>query len=462
MKRKGVVIAGLSGGSGKSVVSVGLVAALASRGGRVVPFKKGPDYIDAGWMQLAAGHKCYNLDPYLMTEETIRNSFQRRSQECDYAIVEGNRGLYDGVNADGGYSTAELAVMLDLPVILVVNCTKTTRTVAAMVLGCRDFDKRVDIRGVILNQVATERQRSLITEAVEKYCHVPVLGAIPRLKRDIFPMRHLGMIPYQEYGDSPEAITFLVELVTKNIDLSRLDQIMAELPDIGGINSSPMESVSPVVRLGILQDAAFQFYYSENLEALELAGAKLVYINAMEDERLPDIDGLYIGGGFPETSARELAANESFRNSVREAAEAGLPIYAECGGLIYLGRSIVLADGNEYPLVNLFPIRFGMTDKPQAHGYTILKTVGQNSFYQRGAELKGHEFRYSKVLEWQGNTGQLAFKMGRGKGFIDGYDGLVHNNVLALYTHVHAEGTLFWAESLVGCCRRFQQQRQSV
>jgi cobyrinic acid a,c-diamide synthase len=296
------------------------------------------------------------------------------------------------VNADGGYSTAELAVMLDLPVILVVNCTKTTRTVAAMVLGCRDFDKRVDIRGVILNQVATERQRSLITEAVEKYCHVPVLGAIPRLKRDIFPMRHLGMIPYQEYGDSPEAITFLVELVTKNIDLTRLDQVMAELPvpDIGGMNSSSMEPVSPVVRLGILQDAAFQFYYSENLEALELGGAKLVYINAMEDERLPDIDGLYIGGGFPETSARELAANESFRDSVREAADAGLPIYAECGGLIYLGRSIVLADGNEYPLVNLFPIRFGMTDKPQAHGYTILKTVGQNSFYQQGKIGRAH------------------------------------------------------------------------
>ena len=455
MQRKGVVIAGLAGGSGKSIVSVGLVAALTASGRSVVPFKKGPDYIDAGWLQLAAGKKCYNLDPYLMGRQDILDSFASRSLEGEFAVVEGNRGLYDGVNAEGGYSTAELALALDLPVILVVNCTKTTRTVAAMVLGCREFDRRVDIRGVVLNQIATGRQRSLITEAVEKYTGIPVLGAVPRLKKDIFPMRHLGMIPHQEYGDSPEAITFLAELIEKNVDLERLQQVMAVLPEGCDVQKEHAISseVKSTVRIGVLQDAAFQFYYSENLEALERHGAELIFINAMRDHELPPLDGLYIGGGFPETSARELAENESFKASIKKAADDGLPIYAECGGLIYLGRSILLEDGREYPLTGVFPIRFGMAQKPQAHGYTIFVVEGQNSFYRIGEDIKGHEFRYSKVLEWGGRTQDLVLKMVRGKGFIDGRDGHVYKNVLALYTHVHAEGTPGWAPSFIAACR---------
>lgn len=455
MQRKGIVIAGLAGGSGKSVVAVGLAAALRRRGRRVVPFKKGPDYIDAGWLQLAAGEKCYNLDPFLMSGEAIADSFNRRSRGADIVIVEGNRGLFDGVNADGGYSTADLALTLDLPVVLVVNCTKTTRTVAAMVLGCQMFDERLDIRGVILNQIATERQRLLVTEAVEKYTGIPVIGSVPRLKRDIFPMRHLGMVPHQEYTDSDGALAYLADLIAENVDLDRLEEVMAtiqESPSIAGAAADKI--VQAKVRIGILQDAAFQFYYSENLEALERAGAELVYIDAMRDPALPEIAGLYIGGGFPETGARELAANTSFRQSIRQAADLGLPIYAECGGLIYLGRSIIL-DGEEFPLAGVFPVQFGMSKKPQAHGYTIFQVEKNNAFYALGAEVKGHEFRYSKVLDWQGADDQLVLKMVRGNGFAGGRDGLVYNNVLALYTHVHADGTPQWAENFVSrCCRK--------
>jgi cobyrinic acid a,c-diamide synthase len=454
MQTKGVVIAGLAGGSGKSVVAVGITAALARRGRKVVPFKKGPDYIDAGWLQLAAGRKCYNLDPYLMTGKSITESFAGRSRDADIVIVEGNRGLFDGVNAEGGYSTADLALTLDLPVVLVVNCTKTTRTVAALVLGCQKFDERLDIRGVILNQIATERQRLLVTEAVEKYTGVPVLGSVPRLKRDIFPMRHLGMIPHQEYEGSNEALSYLADLVSDNIDLDRVEQVMAPVPSSIVAGVGKVESGPAKVRIGVLQDAAFQFYYSENLEALERAGAELVYVDAMRDPALPEIAGLYIGGGFPETGARELAANTTFRHSVKQAADRGLPIYAECGGLIYLGRSIVL-DGEEFPLVGIFPVQFGMAKKPQAHGYTIFQVERNNPFYDRGAEVKGHEFRYSKILDWQGTDDQLVLKMVRGHGFINGRDGLVYNNVLALYTHVHADGTPQWAVNFVDrCCRR--------
>ena len=455
MRRKGLVIAGLAGGSGKSVVSVGITAALARQGRMVVPFKKGPDYIDAGWLQLAAGGRCYNLDPFLMTKEAIHRSFAIHSGDAELVIVEGNRGLYDGVDVKGGYSTAELAVILDLPVILVINCTKTTRTVAAMVLGCQHFDKRINIKGVVLNQIATERQRRLVTESVEHYTGIPVLGSIPRLKRDIFPMRHLGMVPHQEYTDSHGALDFLADLIVENVDLDRVEAIMGPVPepDIATtVQTQPAATTLPKVKIGILQDEAFQFYYSENLEALEKAGGQLVYVNAMRDSILPELDGLYIGGGFPETSARQLAVNYTFRQSVKKAADTGLPIYAECGGLIYLGSSIVL-DDEEFPLVGIFPVRFGMSVKPQAHGYTIFHVEKENAFYSRGTEVKGHEFRYSKILDWQGASDQLVLKMVRGHGFIDGRDGLTYNNVLALYTHVHADGTPDWAGKFVQRCR---------
>ena len=457
MQCKGIMVAGLAGGSGKSVVSVGLTAAFASRGKHVVPFKKGPDYIDAGWLQLAAGRKGYNLDPYLVSESRLRDSFFHHSCGADIALLEGNRGLYDGVTADGGYSTAELAITLQMPVLLVVNCTKTTRTVAAMVLGCMKLDERVDIRGVVLNQIATERQRRLVTEAVERYTGLPVVGAIPRMARDIFPMRHLGMVPYQEYRDSGGALQFLIDTVTANLDLERIEGLMASfVPRRVAALEQKEAAAGDRVRIGFLRDAAFQFYYSENLEALERAGAELVAVNALTESRLPELDGLYIGGGFPETSARGLAANASFRQSIREAAEAGLPIYAECGGLIYLGDSITL-EGEAYPLAGVFPARFGMSTKPQAHGYSRFVVEKENPFYPVGTTVKGHEFRYSTVLAWEGDDAAMALRMERGKGFIHGRDGLCHKNVLAMYTHVHADGTPEWAAGMVDRCRNWRR-----
>ncbi|MFW2367474.1 MAG: cobyrinate a,c-diamide synthase [Desulforhopalus sp.] len=454
MQTKGLVVAGLAGGSGKSVVSVGLTAALTRRGSNVVPFKKGPDYIDAGWLKIAAGKRCYNLDPYLMSQESIKRSFVEHSKNGDFVIVEGNRGLFDGVNVEGGYSTAELALMLDLPVLLVVNCIKTTRTIAAMVLGCQKFDERLDIRGVVLNHVATERQRRLVTDSVEKYTAIPVLGSIPRLKYDIFPMRHLGMVPHQEYSDSRGALDQLADLVTTNVDIESVESIMGKVVHPAMIDlKTQEEGGGEKIKIGVLQDAAFQFYYSENLEALEKAGGELEYINALEDCCLPALDGLYIGGGFPETSARELADNENFRWSVKDAADLGLPIYAECGGLIYLGEAIEL-DGEEFPLSGVFPVRFSMSQKPQAHGYTICKVEKDNPYYQVSSELKGHEFRYSRITDWRGETKDLVLKMVRGQGFIDGRDGLTYNNVFALYTHVHADGTPQWATSFVNRCRQ--------
>lgn len=457
-RTKGIVVAGLAGGSGKSVVAVGLTAALAGQGRRVVPFKKGPDYIDAGWLKLAAGHNCYNLDPFLMRAESIQDSFLGHSYGAEVVVLEGNRGLYDGVNVEGGYSTAELALSLNLPILLVVNCSKTTRTVAAMVLGCMRLDPRIDIRGVVLNQIGTKRHQAIVTQAVEKYTGLPVLGAVPRMKRDIFPMRHLGVTPHQEYEGSAEAMQLLAETANEYLDVVRILGVMAEIEPrkpkaLAATKGKPLR-----LRIGLLMDMAFQFYYSENLEALQEAGAELVPINALEAQGLPELDGLYIGGGFPETSAKALAANTSFRHSLKEAADAGLPIYAECGGLIYLGESLEI-EGEEYPLCGVFPVRFGMSHKPQAHGYSIFITESRNPFYPEGTEVKGHEFRYSTILEWAGDPAELSFLMTRGVGFMGGRDGLTRNNVLALYTHVHALGTPQWVQGFMGCCREVQSQR---
>ncbi len=447
---KGIVVAGLAGGSGKSVVAVGLTAALTKRGEKVIPFKKGPDYIDAGWMKLAAGNNCYNLDPYLMSAEVITTSFREKSRGADVVVLEGNRGLYDGVTPEGGYSTAELAIALNLPILLVVNCTKTTRTVAAMVLGCMKLDERVDIRGVILNQIGTKRHQSIVTQAIEKYTGVPVLGAIPRMKRDIFPMRHLGVTPHQEYDGSEQAMELLAETASEHLDLDRILEVMVDIPEPD--NVTEQQNNQKTLRIGLLVDAAFQFYYSENLEALEEHGAELIAINALEDKSLPELDGLYIGGGFPETSAKLLAQNSLFRESLRDAIHNGLPVYAECGGLIYLGESIEL-DGEEYSLTGVFPIRFGMSKKPQAHGYSIFNADTENPFYTKGQEVKGHEFRYSTILEWDGKPEDLVLKMKRGTGFQNGRDGLTFKNTLALYTHVHALGTPAWAAGFIRRCQ---------
>ena len=450
-----LIIAGLSGGSGKSVATVGLIAALKRQGNTVVPFKKGPDYIDAGWMTKAAGRPCYNLDPYLMSEQAIAESFHTHAADADFAIVEGNRGLFDGVNVDGGFSTAELALQLDLPVVLVVNCSKTTRTIAAMVLGCRGLEPRLRLAGVILNQIATPRHESIIRQAVEKYTGVPVVGIVPRMKKDIFPMRHLGVTPHQESGTADTAVEDLAEIAEQHFDLEQIRSLMQPVTI-----SQPEPEKEPVlmqknVTIGILRDMAFQFYYEENLEALQQQGAELVMIDALEADQLPDnLDGLYIGGGFPETSARQLAENVTFRNSVRSQAEQGLPIYAECGGLIFLGKSIIL-DGQEFPLAGVFPVTFGMSKKPQGHGYSIFTVEHENPFYPMGTKVKGHEFRYSTVNAWEGQPEQLVLKMERGTGFQDKRDGLMKNNVLALYTHVLAPGTPEWVQGLIHAARSY-------
>ncbi|TWI75523.1 hydrogenobyrinic acid a,c-diamide synthase (glutamine-hydrolysing) [Desulfobotulus alkaliphilus] len=455
-----IAIAALRGGSGKTILSIGLAAAWTQTGIGVAPFKKGPDYIDAGWLAFATGRHCYNLDTYLCEPHVVRTSFFRHSQGSDIALIEGNRGLYDGIDLAGNTSTADIAKLIDAPVLLCLDVTKSTRTMAALVLGCLHFDPDVRICGVVLNRVAGTRHAGILTKAIEHHTGVPVLGAIPKLRDQDFPERHMGLVPTQEHGWATHSIRTSAAVVRENVDMDRVFSLAQPLSPQADQKKDPLISDSlsikeSSVKIGFLKDAAFQFYYPENLEALEAEGAELIPIHSLEDQELPEIDALYIGGGFPETHATSLTANASLRKSIFEAAHAGLPIYAECGGLMYLGEALIL-DGTSYPMCGVFPVRFGFSDKPQGHGYVRVTVEKKNPFFPEGLSILGHEFRYSRVEYLQEDV-PMVFSMGRGTGITKGRDGLIFKNTLAAYTHIHALGTPQWAPAMVNRARMFKE-----
>lgn len=472
-----MVIAGLKGGSGKTTLAIGLSRVLREKGFRVVPFKKGPDYIDAGWLAASAGHSCYNLDPFLMGQGQVLLSFFSHADGADVSMIEGNRGIFDGMDEEGTYSTAELAKMLRAPVILILDCSKVTRTTAAMVLGAQRFDEELEIRGVVLNQIAGRRHESVISKSIERYCGIPVLGAIPRFHKQNFPERHMGLVPFQEHPEVERAIGGAARVVKEHVDVDAIKRIADEAQPLGDdrvtlspapndLNGRGCVSVAHCApritvqgaRIGVVRDSAFQFYYPENIEELRARGARIVEISALASKELPDIDVLYIGGGFPETHAIALAGNASFRDSVKRAVMEGLPVYAECGGLMYLGKELVL-EGTSYPMAGIFPLSFCLEKRPQAHGYTVAEVVGENPFYPEGTVLNGHEFHYSRPVGEAGLPGEFryAFRMRRGQGIWEQWDGLCFRNVLATYTHLHALGAKDWVE---GMARRSLEYRK--
>lgn len=475
-----IVIAGIRGGSGKTTLSLGLIVAFRSQKGlNVIPFKKGPDYIDAGWMSAAANNPCYNLDPFFLTKEKIMESFISHFTG-DIAVIEGNRGLYDGMDVEGSYSTAELAKQLKAPVILILDCTKMTRTAAALVLGCLNMDNNVSIKGVVLNQISNGRHESIVRRSIEKYCSLPVLGAIPRLRSGEMPERHMGLTPFQEHPDVSKAIDIAEDIAKKHLDLDAIVNIANNVEPLNDRDAlcvmrnesknNPDDLMPAVhhashithheVRIGVVRDSAFQFYYPENFEELQKRGAEIVEVNAINDTAVPDIDALYIGGGFPETHAVQLAANEQFRRSIKSAVEKGLPVYAECGGLMFMADALII-DGVEYSMVGIFPLVFEMRRKPQAHGYTVVSVERSNPFYPSGIELHGHEFHYSAITGITDRDGvYTAFGMKRGNGIYDKQDGICYKNALATYTHIHALGAGAWADGIIRQATTFKKMKE--
>ena len=459
------MISALRGGSGKTILSIGIIAALCRRGKIVSPFKKGPDYIDAGWLALAAGRPCYNLDTFMVPPARVLTSFLFRSSHQAIAVIEGNRGLYDGIDIDGTTSTAELAKLLQTPVLMCIDATKTTRTMAAVIAGCEQFDRDVPLRGVILNRVAGARHENILRRSIETHCGVPVLGAVPKLSRQNFPERHMGLVPTPEHTWAHESVAAIAAMAEKHIDLSALIDIASRAPFLQPSeppSTTEITAVDPTTavdraapRIGIMRDSAFQFYYPENIEALSSAGAKIVFFSPLATDAIPMLDALYIGGGFPETHAEKLARNVRFRKKLKHLAENGFPIYAECGGLMYLGKELIL-DGNSYPMAGVLPISYGFSKRPQGHGYTVVSVERPNPYFAVGSQHRGHEFHYSRVLEWGEQEADLVFRMERGAGIWKGRDGACRNNVLATYTHLHALGAPSWAEAVVNMARAYR------
>ncbi|MEG6522812.1 cobyrinate a,c-diamide synthase [Desulfotomaculum sp. 1211_IL3151] len=448
------------GRSGKTTITVGLIAALTARGLKVQPFKKGPDFIDPSWLTKVAGSTCRNLDSYLMERNAIRRNFIKHAQGSDLAIIEGAMGLFDGVDVEGSGSAGELAKIVQAPVLLVINCTRMTRSVAAMVNGFAHFDPDVKVGGVILNQVARSRHEKMLKSSIEKYCSVPVLGVMPKGEQFSIPDRHLGLIPAGENDALMEAVQKIGTAAAQYLDIDGIIKMTRHWPELEEEQpiSKPVEikwlnrlepspgGDKPII--GVIRDRSFSFYYPENLEALVEAGAKLLEISAISDQMLPAIDALYIGGGFPEILAQELQANHSFRKHLKQMIEQGLPVYAECGGLMYLGRHIHW-EGKSFEMVGALPLEVEMIKKPQGHGYMHLEVLPGTPYYPTGKIVKGHEFHNSRVIDVDTTNCNFAFKVLRGHGINGEYDGIRYKNVLALYNHIHAVAETDWAQYFV-------------
>ncbi|MDD2880234.1 MAG: hydrogenobyrinic acid a,c-diamide synthase (glutamine-hydrolyzing) [Rhodoferax sp.] len=442
--------------SGKTTVTVGLCAALSAQGTVVQPFKKGPDYIDPMWLAQASGRDCFNLDSYLMTQEQITDCFTRQSVGSDISIVEGNKGLYDGLALDGSNSNAALAHLLDMPVVLVLDARGMTRGIAPLILGYQAFDAHIRIAGVILNQLGGARHESKLRAVIEYYTDVQVLGAIGHDPRLAVVERHLGLMPNHELDDASQRVRAMGELIGSQVDLSKVLQIAASVAPL--LSSAIAPTATPPtlqpsrVRIGLARDKAFGFYYPDDLLALEQAGAEIIPFDTLHDTRLPEVDGLFIGGGFPEMFMPELQANTALRSSIKAAIESDMPVYAECGGLMYLARTLRWK-GEVYNMVGALAADVVMHDRPVGRGYVALETTSDAPWRTDiGQTLRGHEFHYSS-LENVAPGLKFAYRVKRGHGVDGERDGIVYRKVLASYAHLRSGAGSDWAAQFVAFVR---------
>jgi len=448
-----LVVSGPHRSAGKTTVSIGLLDAFRRRGLSVQPFKKGPDYIDPMWLTSASGKDCRNLDFHMMGDENILRSFGSASAGVDIAIIEGNLGLFDGMDLEGYDSTAGLAHLLEAPVIMVVDASRMNRGIAPLLLGYTKFDPELEIAGVVLNKVGSARHESKLRKAIDRYVGTEVLGAIPgKLEDIIVAERHLGLIPIKEDPALVEKIAVIGETVEKYCDLDRIHEIALTAGQLPNVEPCHRAAVTPSVRIGVAMDRAFTFYYPENLEALESEGAELVPFSPLNDADLPQVNALYIGGGFPEVFMRQLEANVSMRRRIKEETEKGLPVYAECGGMMYLTRSITW-NGERALMTGALPGDVEMTKKPIGLGYVTLDPTGECEWMKPEGRINCHEFHHSLVLNLPEDV-RFAWKVTRGTGIKNGLDGMVYKNVLASYAHLYYCGAPVWAKDFVSLAKR--------
>ncbi|MBN2111303.1 MAG: hydrogenobyrinic acid a,c-diamide synthase (glutamine-hydrolyzing) [Methanosarcinaceae archaeon] len=435
---KAVLLAGTNSGVGKTTVSMGIMAALKKRKMEVQPFKVGPDYIDPTYHTAICGKPSRNLDTFMMQVGGVKSTFCKHAKDADINIIEGVMGLFDGMESSELASSAHVAKSLNVPVILVINVHGMSRSAAAMVKGFSEFDRDVNVAGVILNKVGSPRHSQMIIDAIED---IPVVGALPRNQDVSIPSRHLGLFMAHEQDFDT---TRLADFIEENIDLDAIISIAEKAPDVEA-PSGEEDSSEEKVRIGIALDSAFCFYYQDMFDAFRQAGAETVFFSPIKEE-VPEVDGMYFGGGYPELYISELESSKTTR-SMKELSADGMPIYGECGGLQYLSTSYEI-DGTVHRMADLFPAETVMTKKLQALGYTEGTARGD---FIRGT-IRGHEFHYS--VTYCADDARLIYEMKRGKGIVDGMDCITEHNSLASYTHVHP--ATFPVKSFVDKCREYK------
>jgi cobyrinic acid a,c-diamide synthase len=436
-----LVLAGTGSGVGKTCIASGLMLRLAKRY-KVQPFKVGPDFIDPMFHALAAGRPSRNLDSFMIEPRVMVEHFRWACQGADLALIEGVRGLYDGLTATGDVgSTAEIAKLLDAPVVLVVNARSLAKSAAAVVLGFRSLDPRVRVAGAILNNVSGPRHRQKATEAVERLAKVPVLGAVER--GATLSERHLGLVTVDEHGDLGALRRNLEEMV-EDIDLERLLEIGCSAPELSPRSTPVYPEGDAGLKVAVPRDRSFCFYYPENLEALSYAGATVEHFRPTDGDPLPEADLYYLGGGYPEVHARRLSENEDFLQGLGQAAAEGKAIYAECGGLMTLCSSIVV--GEEHRMAGVFPFSAELTEGRQGLSYVQARGTPDNPFFP-GLEIRGHEFHYSVLRPTP--CGPFGYEMLRGTGIDGGHDGLVRGRVLACFMHQHSLSCPDWGPRML-------------
>ena len=456
--------------SGKTTVSIGLCAALKQRGLVVQSFKKGPDYIDPYWLAQATGRNCYNLDFYTMEREEILALMQNRSPGADISLIEGNKGLYDGLDLDGSNSNAALATLTKTPVILVLNARGMTRGIAPLILGYQAFDKNVSIKGVILNRLGGSRHESKLRNVIEHYTDVDVVGAIHNDHRFDIDERHLGLVPGHEDPFCTQKINLLADAVNDQVNIDAVLAIAnqaTELPAVEVNTAVQPRQQTKDIKLGLVRCSAFGFYYPDDLQALEDAGAELIEIDPCHQTELPKIDALFIGGGFPETHMQELQANKNLRTAIKLAIDNGLPTYAECGGLMYLARSIEW-NHDDYSekcdMVGAIDADIIMENRPQGRGYVQLEETESSPWPQIVPQsankiINAHEFHYSRFKTVDKNV-QFAFRVKRGMGIDGKSDGYIYKNLLANYTHQRNTWNNPWVQRFINFARNHKVQTQ--
>ncbi|MDD2754508.1 MAG: Ni-sirohydrochlorin a,c-diamide synthase [Methanothrix sp.] len=449
-----ILIAGDRSSSGKTTIVAGLLSALRGRSLEVQPFKVAMDYIDPSYHTWITGRSCRNLDGHLMTEAAVKEIYAHAAEGADIAVIEGVRGLYEGYDADQG-STAQIAKLLHTPVIFVVDARSITRSCAAIVKGYMDYDPLVDFKGVILNKVGSERHAQKAIKEIERHAGLEVVGVIRRNEDMHLAMRHLGLVPVLEgktrhegFADRVDKIRQIVEEglnLDRILEIAREAQLLPEVePDLYRQNT-----LGQGLRIGVARDEAFNFYYRDNLEMMQLSGATVVPFSPVHDRALPQVDGIYIGGGYPELYARELSENEGLRRALEQAHEKDMPIYAECGGLMYLAREIEW-EGERQEMVGLVPgkaRRGSMRVVSYVHGH-----IAQDcALGKAGEAIMGHEFHHSEMLMDEGV--KYAVRLERGTGIKDGWDGMCEGNMVASYTHVHSASFRGFPANFLRACK---------